>query len=149
VYLTGGATALSEGWRDATIRVDMKLVPESDDILRAIARLKEHLEINVELSAPSDFIPELPGWETRSRFLVQEGTLAFYHYDLYSQALSKIERRHQKDLADVQAMLDRGLIERKRLQELYDAIEPLLFRYPAIDRSTFGRAVEAVTRLSD
>lgn len=145
-YLTGGATALLEGWRDATIDVDLKLVPESDDVLRAIQRLKEHLEINVELAAPSDFIPELPGWETRSRFVSQEGGLAFYQYDLYSQALSKIERRHHKDLADVQAMLDRGLIERQRLQELYDAIEPMLFRYPAIDPRTFRRAVQEITR---
>ncbi len=111
-YLAGGATALLEGWRDATIDVDLKFVPENDEVLRAIPRLKEQLEINIELAAPSDFIPELPGWEGRSRFVASEGGLTFYQYDLYSQALSKIERRHAKDVIDVQAMLDRGLIER-------------------------------------
>lgn len=113
-YLTGGATALLEGWRDATIDVDLKLVPENDEALRAIPRLKEQLEINVKLTAPSDFIPELPGWEERSRFVAEESGLAFYQYDFYSQALSKIERRHRKDLIDIHAMLDRGLIERQR-----------------------------------
>lgn len=135
-----------EGWRDATIDVDLKLVPESDEVLRAIPRLKEELEINVELAAPSDFIPELPAWEERCRFVAQEGGLAVYQYDFYSQALSKLERRHQKDLTDVQAMLDRGLIERLKLQQLYDAIEPELFRYPAIDPPAFRRAVELITQ---
>lgn len=145
-YLTGGATALIEGWRDATIDVDLKLVPETDEVLRAIPRLKEQLEINVELVAPSDFIPELPGWDGRSRFIVSEGELSFYQYDPYSQALSKIERHHSRDLIDVQAMLDRGLVERQRLQQLYDAIEPVLFRYPAIDPRSFRRAVEEITQ---
>jgi hypothetical protein len=137
---------LLEGWRDTTIDVDLKLVPENDDVLRAIPRLKDQLEMNVELAAPSDFIPELPGWEERCRFVAQEGSLTFCHYDFYAQALSKLERRHAKDLVDVRAMLDRGLIERQRLQQLYDQIEPQLFRYPAIDPPTFRRAVQAVTR---
>lgn len=147
VYLTGGATALLEGWRDATIDVDLKLVPENDEVLRSIPALKDRLEINVELVAPSDFIPELPGWEDRCRFVTQEGFLTFYQYDFYSQALSKIERRHQRDLTDVKAMLDRGLIQRQRLQQLYDTIEPMLFRFPAIDPHAFRRAVEEITRL--
>lgn len=146
-YLTGGATALLGGWRDATIDVDLKFVPENDEVLRAIPRLKEDLEINVELVAPSDFIPELPGWEERSRFVASEGGLTFYQYDLYSQALSKIERRHRKDMIDVQAMLDRGLIERQKLQEFYDVIEPMLFRYPAIDPRAFRRSVEEISRI--
>ncbi|MDQ2891210.1 MAG: hypothetical protein M3R65_11770 [Gemmatimonadota bacterium] len=135
------------GWRDATIDVDMKLVPENDDLLRAIPLLKEKLEINVELVAPSDFIPEVPGWEDRSKFISDEHGLAFYHYDFYSQALSKIERRHPRDVLDVHAMLDRGLVERDRLQKLYDMIEPVLFRYPAIDPPSFRKAVEAVTHI--
>lgn len=120
-------------------------MPENDEVLRSIPALKERLDINVELAAPSDFIPELPGWEARCRFVTQEGHLTFYQYDLYSQALSKIERRHQRDLTDVQAMLDRGLIQRQRLQQLYDAIEPMLFRYPAIAPHAFRRAVEEIT----
>jgi hypothetical protein len=33
VYLTGGATAVLYGWRETTIDVDIKLIPDSDDIL--------------------------------------------------------------------------------------------------------------------
>ena len=49
-----------------------------------------------------------------------------HRFDPYSQALSKIERGFVHDLADVEAMLDRGLVERDRLTELYEAIEPHL-----------------------
>ncbi|HMF09828.1 MAG TPA: hypothetical protein VKJ00_11870, partial [Thermoanaerobaculia bacterium] len=41
VYLTGGATAVLEGWRTTTIDVDLKMVPESEAMLRAIPSLKE------------------------------------------------------------------------------------------------------------
>src|ERR1700722_3827775 len=84
LYFTGGATAVLMGWRTSTIDLDIRIVPESDSLFRAIPRLKESLELNVELACPSDFIPPLPGWEERSPFVVREGKLSFHHYDLYS-----------------------------------------------------------------
>ncbi|HVL70142.1 MAG TPA: hypothetical protein VM364_22975 [Vicinamibacterales bacterium] len=57
VYLTGGATAVLHGWRDSTIDVDVKFVPERDELFRAIQDLKERLQVNVELASPADFIP--------------------------------------------------------------------------------------------
>lgn len=80
LYFTGGATAVLMGWRGTTIDVDLKFVPESDRLLRAIPHLKEKLQVNVELASPSDFIPQLPGWEERSRFIGKEGKLSFFHY---------------------------------------------------------------------
>lgn len=142
IYLAGGASAVLLEWRDMTIDVDLEVRPESDEILRAIPGLKEELEINVELASPGHFIPELPGWQERSRFVAREGTIDFFHYDFYAQALSKIERWHTRDLADVRAMHERGLIEPARLLEFHQAIEPELFHYPAIDPPAFRRAVE-------
>lgn len=118
IYLTGGATAVLEGWRHSTIDVDLKMVPEQDELFQAIPRLKEELSINVELASPAEFIPELPGWEARSRAVRTEGPLTFCHYDFYAQALAKIERGH--------------------------AIEPNLVRYPALDPPSLRRAVEAI-----
>lgn len=146
IYLTGGGTAVLLGWRPTTIDVDIKLVPQHDALLQAIARLKNELKINVELAAPSDFIPELPGWEERSLFVTQEGRLAVFHYDLYAQALAKIERGHSQDGADVSEMLRRGLVERTRLRELFDAIESQLYRYPSLDPRSFREALEATLR---
>jgi hypothetical protein len=139
LYLTGGATAVLEGWRESTIDVDVRFEPESDALLHELVALKEQLGINVELRSPPDFIPELPGWRERSPLVFRDGNVDVHHFDPYSQALSKIERGFAHDLADVEEMLNAGLIEPGRLAELYDAIEPQLYRYPAIDPAAFRR----------
>ena len=126
--------------------VVLKLVPEQDALLRAIPRLKESLQINVELAAPDQFIPPLPGWEARSPLVAKEGRLAFHHYDFYAQTLAKIERGHRQDLEDSREMLRRGLVDPQRLLASYEAIEPQLYRYPAVDPATFRRGVEEAIR---
>lgn len=131
LYLTGGATAVLFGWRKSTVDIDMRFEPESDEVLRALGPLKEKLSLNVELASPADFLPELPGWRERSASRFREGEVEVY--DLYSQALSKIERGFDLDLADVRSMLDSGLVEPKRLLALFEEIEPELFRFPAVD----------------
>lgn len=137
VFLAGGATAVLKGWREATVDVDLKLDPEPAGIFQAIARLKDELRINVELASPDQFIPDPPGSLERAEFIGREGQVEFYHYDFYAQALAKIERGHARDLADVEAMLLRGYIEAARLAQLFDAIEPKLLRFPAIDPTVF------------
>jgi len=143
VYLTGGATAVLSGWRPSTIDIDLKIVPEADDVLRAVPRLKETIPINVELASPDLFIPVPPGWEDRSPFVARLGALDFHHFDFYSQALAKVERGHERDVADVREMLARGLVVPERALEYFAAIEPQLYRFPAIDPASFRRAVEA------
>lgn len=142
VYLTGGASSVLLGWRASTLDVDISLFPEDDRILRVLPDLKERLSVNVELASPADFIPPLPGWEERSRFIHRDGDLWFHHYDFYAQCLAKIERGHRKDRTDVAMMLRDGLVEKSKLWELFEAIVPELFRYPAIDAPSFRRAVE-------
>ena len=142
LYFTGGATAVLMGWRDTTIDADIRVIPESDAVYRAIPRLKESLQINVELASPSDFIPELPDWQARSLFIAREGRIDFHHYDLYAQALAKVERGHALDRQDVREMLERKLIDPGKALALFRAIEPRLYRYPALDPASFRRAVE-------
>ena len=141
VYLTGGASAVLLEWRDTTVDIDIKILPEDDRVLRTIPELKEKLGINIELASPSDFIPPLPGWEERSPFIQREGKLSYHHYDFYAQCLAKIERGHRKDQADVQRMIESGLVKPARLRELFEAIEPQLYRYPALDPASFRQAV--------
>ena len=144
IYLTGGATAVLRGWRPTTLDIDLKIVPDSDPVLRALPDLKEKLRLNVELASPDDFLPDLPGWQDRSAFIVREGTISFFHYDPYAQALAKIERGHEQDLHDVARAIAEGLVDRRRLKELFESIEPRLYRFPAIDPKTLRRAVEAI-----
>ena len=142
IYLTGGSSAVLLDWRRSTIDVDLEIRPEKDEILRVIPALKEQLEINVEPPSPGHFIPEPPGWEERSVFISRGGKLDFFHYDFYAQALSKLERSHVRDRDDVRAMRQAGLIDPAKLVELYEIIEPQLFRYPALDPRSFRAAVQ-------
>ncbi len=74
--------------------------------------------------------------------MLQEGGLTVRHFNLYSQALAKIERGFTQDLEDVASMLEHGLVQRTRAIELFEEIEPLLFRYPAIDPGSFRAKIE-------
>ena len=146
VYLVGGATAVLLGWREGTIDVDLKIVPESDELLRSLPRLKEELRINIELASPDDFIPALPGWQERSQFIQQEGKLAFHHYDFYAQVLAKIQRGHESDLNDVKQFFQTGLIKGARVLQLFSDIEPELYRFPNLDPKEFRNAVERAVK---
>ena len=110
IYLTGGATALLHDWRPRTIDVDIKPDPEPAGLFEALAALKNELDINVKFACPNQFIPAVPGWRERSLFIVHHGEIDFFHYDLYGQALSKLQRRHERDLGDVRSMLQAGMI---------------------------------------
>ena len=142
IYLTGGATALLIGIREQTIDIDIKLDPEPGGVFEAIAELKESLGINVELASPDDFIPPLSEWRERSLWIASEGKVEFRHYDPYSQALAKIERGHDVDLADAKELVARGLVSLDRLSVMFDAIRPQFARYPAIDGEDFERKVQ-------
>ena len=93
--------------------------------------------------------PGRPGWEDRSRFISQEGLVTFLHFDLVAQALAKIERGHSQDREDVQEMIRRGLVDPATLREAFAAIEPELYRYPAIDPPSFRRAVDEMALPAD
>jgi hypothetical protein len=142
VYLTGGATAVLHGWRATTIDVDIKLIPDQDELLREIPRLKQQLNLNVELAAPSDFIPMPNGWEERSPLIRKEGNIAFHHFDPIAQALSKAERGHEQDLSDVKEMIASGMVDPAEARAQFESIEPELYRFPAIDPDSFRRSVE-------
>ena len=143
IYVTGGATALLYGWRSMTVDVDLKADPEPAGFFEAIAVLKDQLAVNIELACLFEFIPELPGWQDRSLFIARHGLIDFYHYDPYSQALSKLERGHARDLADVENMLRAGLIGKEPLFQHFLKIEPQLIRYPALDPESFRQFMVA------
>lgn len=149
LYLTGGATALLEGWRDSTVDVDLKLDPEPEGVFSAIGRIKEDLDVNVELASPADFLPELRDWRSESRLVGRFGPIEVRHYDFRAQALSKLARGFERDLADVRAMLERGLVTRAGLRAALEEMMPRLERFPRVDPAairsrldSFGDATE-------
>ena len=142
VYLTGGATALEFGWRQTTLDIDISMDPEPGGVFAVIAALKRRLLVNIELSSPRDFVPALPEWKQRCVFIERTGSVEFYHFDPYTQALSKLARGFERDLADVGAMVTEQLVEPTKLATLYGQISDDAFlRYPALDRQGLDEAV--------
>jgi len=145
LYLTGGASQLLRGFRDSTVDIDLTFEPESDPMLRSMVALKETLDVNVELVSPAHFVPALPGWRDRCEFALQLGNLSIFHFDPYTQALSKLERGHTRDLQDIDAVVSAGLVDPKLLCALFAEAQSELFRYPAIDPKSLLAAVERLS----
>jgi hypothetical protein len=146
VYFTGGVSAVLLGWREMTLDLDLKADPEPAGFFEALPKLKERIDINVELASPDDFVPALPGWRERNSFITREGKVEFYHYDFYGQALSKIERWHERDRIDVRRMLADKLVNPGKLLSLFQEIEVNLIRYPAVHPKELRGRVEAFAR---
>jgi hypothetical protein len=127
IYLVGGATVVFEGYRSRTLDIDLTLeaAPDAEDrLLRAMREIKDKFSFNIELVSPGDFIPLPAGWRDRSEFVGRFGGLDVFHFDLYSTALSKIERGTEQDYADVLALLRGGRIAWLALAEHFKEILP-------------------------
>lgn len=121
IYVSGGTSAIEIGWREFTQDVDVRIESEDDEpLLRAIAALKDHLDLNVELASPLDFLPEPAGWRERSPYIGRYG--------------------------NVEAMLARGLTSVEAINSTFTAVEPGLYRFPAIDARGLGEPVESFAR---
>jgi hypothetical protein len=142
IYFTGGASALLIGWRSTTIDVDIRLDPEPPGIFQAIAKIKQELNINIELASPQDFLPPLPGWRDRSIFIARKGQISFYHYDFIAQSLSKLSRGFDRDIKDVEAMYEQGLLSLQELRDCFEAIAPNLIRFPSLNPDALRNRVE-------
>jgi len=144
VYFTGGVSAVLLGWREMTMDVDLKADPEPQGFFEALPKLKESLDINIELASPDMFVPVLSGWRERSPIIASYGKMEFRHYDFYSQALAKVERGHTRDRNDVGSMLESGLVVPGKLLELFTEAEPRLIRYPSIEPELLRQKVFAL-----
>jgi hypothetical protein len=141
VYLTGGASAVLHGWRPTTVDIDLKMDPEPAGAFEALARIKDELDMNVELAAPDQFVPPARGWRDRSVFIARHGQVDFLHFDFVSQAISKIERGHARDLSDAREMLERGLVSIEALESYISESASELLRYPAVDRRALEKKI--------
>ncbi len=129
------------GIREQTIDVDIKLDPEPPGVFEAIARLKEDLELNIELASPDDFIPSPPDWRQHSPWIATIGGVGYFHFDPRMQALAKLERGHEQDLNDCADMLNRGLVSVRDIRDCFTRIRQSIVRFPAIDAGEFERKV--------
>jgi len=142
VFVVGGGTAVAHGWRKATIDVDV--YADEEAVFADIQRIKESQQVNVEFARPEHFVPPLAGADGRHIFIATFGAVSFFHYDPYSQMLSKVVRGFRRDLEDAHHFIDAGLVDSARFRELVDAIpEPVFAKYPALSREAVLNAVGA------
>jgi hypothetical protein len=144
VYLSGDASAVLVGWRESATPIDLRFEPEEDALLRVLPALGLRLWMPIRIAAPTDHLPELPGWRRRSPFIRTAGCLDFHHYDFHAQALERVERNHEPDVRDVVEMIHRKLIDPAHLMDLFHRIEPKLRRHPAVDAAVLRARLEAI-----
>ena len=132
VYFAGGASAVLLGMRKTTIDVDLRFEPDLSEKFEVIRDLKEVLNANIELASPGDFVPPLPGWKQRSIFIKKFGKVSFYHYDLYSQVMAKVERGWEQDIEDARNFATHS-VDLDELVRLFYQVEKDFIKYPAIN----------------
>jgi len=96
----------------------------SEQFDATVAELAREMRLDIESVPLADFIPLPPGARERRRFLGRYGGLDVYVFDLYSIALSKIDRGFEEDLDDVMFLLRERLIEFGELESYFNAILP-------------------------
>ena len=149
VFLVGGGTAVERGWRESTIDVDLYAADEA--VFLDIQRIKETQRINIEFARPEHFVPPLAGAADRHLFIATFGGVSFFHYDPYSQVLSKVVRGFRRDLDDARRFTDTGLVDAARFRALVDAIPDSAFaKYPALSpqaiRDTVNAFIDSIVR---
>lgn len=125
IYLVGGTTMVYEGLRQQTLDIDLALEIANEDhsaFITVVRQLKESLSLNIELASPADFIPLPAGYRERSQFVGRYGQLDVFHFDLYSTALSKIERGTENDFSDVLSLLHSDRLDMTKLVEYFNEI---------------------------
>ena len=141
VFIVGGGTAVEVGWRASTIDADLYCA--DDSVFSDIQGIKERLCLNIEFVRPEDFVPALKGCADRHLFIETIGRVNFFHYDPYSQILSKVVRGFRQDLLDAENFLSSGMVDPTRFRSLVDAIPETAFRkYPALSRMAVLEAVD-------
>jgi len=138
IYFTGGATAVLLGYRNILLDVDIKPEPDISELYQHIRKLRESLNINIELDAPDKFIPELPNWRERSIFIEKIGKVEFKHYDLYSQAMAKVERGSEQDIKDAKNFVKHS-VDIEKLMNFFIQIKERFIKYPAINPEELER----------
>lgn len=142
VYLVGGGTAVQVGWRQSTIEAD--LYSDEDEVFRDVQAIKERLQLNIEFARPEDFVPPLEGAEDRHVFIETVQRVSFFHYDPYSQLLSKVVRGFRRDLLDAKSFVDSGMVDISSFRDLVSKIPDAAYaRYPALSREAVLEAVDA------
>jgi Nucleotidyltransferase of unknown function (DUF6036) len=148
LYLAGGAALVHMGLRSgSTLDIDVVIeATDEDEMITAIRRLVEQMQIKIEFASPADFIPIPAQWAAHAKFIGRYGKIDAFYFDLYSLALSKIARSSDRDLVDVKLLVQQKLITLDELDVAYQEILPRMGKRPYInlDPQKFGERYSVV-----
>ena len=151
LYLVGGAALVHLGVRPGfTQDIDIQVRGANEgEIIVAIQRLIDQMQINVKFASPLDFIPLPSQWEMHSQYVGRYGKIDVFYFDFYSIALSKIERGNSRDIADVKLLVQQGIITLSELDAAYQEVLAQLGkgRYPRITPQRFSERYTAIRKL--
>ena len=151
LYLVGGAALVHAGVRPGfTQDIDIQVSGANEgELIVAIQRLIQQLQINVEFASPADFIPLPSQWEMHAQYVGRYGGVDVFYFDFYSIALSKIERGNSRDIDDVKLLVQQGIIILNELDAAYREVLAQLGqgRYPRITPQRFSERYTAVLPL--
>lgn len=135
LYLAGGAALVHMGLRSgSTLDIDVVIeASNEDEMIMAIRRLKEQMQINIEFASPADFIPVPSQWAAQAKYIGRYGKIDAFYFDLYSLALSKISRSNDRDLVDVKLLVQQKLITLDELDAAYQEVLPRMGKRPYIN----------------
>jgi hypothetical protein len=127
-YLVGGAAVVDMGLREATIDIDFVVDADDpaalDEFEELVPRLKNELDVNLEPASPADFLPVPAGALDRSPYVRTYGRVAVHYYDLAATAIAKLARGAERDLADVEMLLQRELVSWDEIDALWQRMRP-------------------------
>lgn len=151
LYLVGGAALVHLGIRPGfTEDIDVQVSGTNEgELIVAIQRLMQRMQINVEFASPGDFIPLPSQWEMHAQYVGRYGAIDVFYFDFYSIALSKMERGNSRDIADVRLLVQKGVITLNELDAAYQQVLAQLGqgRYPRITPERFAQRYTAARQL--
>jgi hypothetical protein len=151
LYLVEGAALVHAGVRPGfTQDIDIQVSGANEgELIVAIQRLIQQLQINVGFASPADFIPLPSQWEMHAQYVGRYGGVDVFYFDFYSIALSKIERGNSRDIDDVKLLVQQGIITLNELDAAYREVLAQLGqgRYPRITPQRFSERYAAVLPL--
>lgn len=150
LYLVGGAALVHAGVRPGfTQDIVIKVGGANEgELIVAIQRLIQQMQINVEFASPADFIPLPTQWGMHAKYVGRYGGVDVFYFDFYSIALSKIEQGNSRDIADVKLLIQQGIINLNELDAAYQEVLAQLGqgRYPRITPQRFSERYQDVRK---
>lgn len=106
---------------------------DEDEMITAIRRIVEQMQINVEFASPGDFIPIPTQWVAQAKYIGRYGSIEAFYFDFYSLALSKIARGSDRDLINVKLLVQQKVITLEGLDATYKEVLPRMGKRPYIN----------------